>query len=271
MNPPWVSMYSPSWTPIPPPSPYHPSGSSQCTSPEHPVSWIEPGLAIHFTYDNIHVSMPFSQTIPPSPSPTESKRQFYTSVSLLLSRIQGYYRLSKFHIYAFSSVHSVVSDSLWPHELQHAGPPGTSQTPRVHSDSHPSCRWCHPAISSSIVPFSSCHQSSSASESFPMSQFFTWGGQSTEVLASALLLSKNTQGWFPLEWTRLILQSKGVSGVFSKTTVQNHQFFSTQPSSQSNCHIHVWCLNYTKLSELVAKKESNRPMGIMSVSQLAAS
>ena len=101
MNPPWGYMCSPSWTPLPLPSPSHPSGSSQYTSPEHPVSCIEPGLAIHFTYDNIHVSMPFSQIIPPSPSPTESKRLFYTSVSLLLSRIQGYhYHLSKFHIYA---------------------------------------------------------------------------------------------------------------------------------------------------------------------------
>ena len=86
--------------PLPPPSPYHPSGSSQCTSPEHPVSCIEPELAIHFMYDIIHVSMPFSQIIPPSPSPTESKRLFYTSMSLLLSYIQGYrYHLSKFHIY----------------------------------------------------------------------------------------------------------------------------------------------------------------------------
>ena len=101
MNPPWVYKRSPSWTLLPPPSPYHPSGSSQCTSPEHPVSCIKPGLAIHFTYDIIHVSMPFSQIIPPSPSPTESKRLFYTSVSLLLSRIQSYhYYLSKFHIYA---------------------------------------------------------------------------------------------------------------------------------------------------------------------------
>jgi len=100
MNPSQVYMCSPSWTPLPPPSPYHPSGSSQCTSPEHPVSCIEPGLAIRFTYDNVHVSMPFSQIIPPSPSPTESKRLFYTSVSLLLSCIQGYhYHLSKFHIY----------------------------------------------------------------------------------------------------------------------------------------------------------------------------
>ena len=101
MNLPWVYTCSPSWNPLPPPSPYPPSGSSQCTSTEHPVSWIEPGLAIHFTYDNLHVSMPFSHIILPSPSLTESKRLFYTSVSLLLSRIQGYhYHLSKFHIYA---------------------------------------------------------------------------------------------------------------------------------------------------------------------------
>ena len=100
MNPPQVYTCSPSWTLLPPPSLYHPPGLSQCTSPKHPVSCIEPGLAIHFLYD-IHVSMPFSQIIPPSPSPTESKRLFYTSVSLLLSHIQGYhYHLSKFHIYA---------------------------------------------------------------------------------------------------------------------------------------------------------------------------
>ena len=101
MNPPQAYMCSPSWTLLPPPSPYHPSGSSQCTSPKHPVSCIEPGLASRFIHDILHVSMPFSQIIPPSPSPTESKRLFYTSVSLWLSRIQGYcYHLSKFHIYA---------------------------------------------------------------------------------------------------------------------------------------------------------------------------
>ena len=101
MNPPQAYMCSPSWTLLPRPSPYHPSGSSQCTSSKHPVSFIEPGLATHFIYDIIQVLMPFSQIIPPSPSPTESKRLFYTSVSLLLSRIQGYcYHLSEFHIYA---------------------------------------------------------------------------------------------------------------------------------------------------------------------------
>ena len=97
MNPPQVYMSSQPWTPLSPPSPYHLSGSSQCTSPKHPVSCIEPRLAIRFLHDSIHVSMSFSQIIPPSPSPRESKRLFYTSVSLLLSRIEGYhYHLSKF-------------------------------------------------------------------------------------------------------------------------------------------------------------------------------
>ena len=121
--------------------------------------------------------------------------------------------------------HSVVSDSLWSHESQHARPPCPSPTPRVHSNSHPSSRWCHPAISSSVVPFSSCPQSLPASESFPMSQLFAGGGQSTGVSASASFLPKNTQDWSPLEWTGWIsLQSKGLSRVFSNTTVQKHQF-----------------------------------------------
>ena len=138
---------------------------------------------------------------------------------------------------------SVVSDSLRPHELQHTRPPCPSPTPRVHSDSHPSSRWCHPAISSSVVPFSSCPQSLPASGSFQMSQCFTWGGQSTGVSALASFLPKNTQGWSPSEWTGWIsLQSKGLSRIFSNTTVQKHQFFSTQLSSQSNSHIHAWPL-----------------------------
>ena len=100
MNQPWVYMGSPFWIPLPPPSLSYPSESSQYTSPKHPVSCIEPGLAIHFTYDNLHVSMPFSHIIQPSSSPTESKRLFYTSVSLLLSHTQGYpNHLSKFHLY----------------------------------------------------------------------------------------------------------------------------------------------------------------------------
>ena len=136
---------------------------------------------------------------------------------------------------------SVVSDSLQPHELQHARPPCPSPTLRVHPNPRPSSRWCHPATSSSAVHFSSCPQSLPASESFPMSQLFSWGGQSTGVLALASFLPKNTQGWSPLEWTGWIsLQSKGVSRVFSNTTVQKHQFFGAQLSSQSNSHIHTW-------------------------------
>ena len=138
---------------------------------------------------------------------------------------------------------SVVSDSSRPHESQHARPPGPSPTPRVHSDSRPSSRWYHPAISSSAIPFSSCPQSLPASKSFPMSQLFAWGGQSTAVSALASVLPKNTQDWSPLEWTGWIsLESKGLSRVFSNTTVQKHQFFGAQLSSQSNFHIHTWPL-----------------------------
>ena len=118
---------------------------------------------------------------------------------------------------------SVVSDSLRSHESQHSRPPYPSPTPRVHSDSRPLSQWCHPAISSSVIPFSSCPQSLSASESFPMSQLFTWGGQSTGVSASASFLPKKSQGWSPSEWTGWIsLQSKGLSRVFSNTTVHQH-------------------------------------------------
>ena len=139
--------------------------------------------------------------------------------------------------------HSVVSDSLRPHESQHARPPCPSRTPGVYSNPCPSSRWCHPAISSSVVPFSSCPQSLQASGSFPTSQLFTSGGQSIGASASASVLPMNTQDWSPLGWTGWIsLQSKGLSRVFSKSTVQKHQFFSTQVSSQSNSHIHTWPL-----------------------------
>ena len=139
---------------------------------------------------------------------------------------------------------SVMSDSSRPHESQHARPPCPSPTPRVHSDSCPSSQWCHPAISSLVIPFSSCPQSLPASESFPMSQLFAWGGQSTGVSVSTLLPPKKSQGWSPSEWTGWIsLQSKGLLRVFSNTTVQKHQFFSAQLSSQSNSHIHGYKLN----------------------------
>ena len=138
---------------------------------------------------------------------------------------------------------SVVSDSLWPHGPQHARPPCPSPTPRVHSNPCPLSQWCHPAISSSVIPFSSRPQSLPASESFPMSQLFTWGGQSIAVSALASVLPVNIQDWFALGWTGWIsLQSRGLSRVFSNTTVQKHQFSGSQLSSQSNSHIHTWPL-----------------------------
>ena len=133
-----------------------------------------------------------------------------------------------------SSVHfsrSATSDSLGPHGLQHARPPCRSRTPGVHSNSCPLSRWCHPAISSSVIPFSSCLQSFPASGSFQMSQPFASGSQSIGVSASASVLTKNIQDWFPLGWTGWIsLQSKELSRVFSNTTVQKHQFFGAKPS-----------------------------------------
>ena len=149
-----------------------------------------------------------------------------------------------FKLWGFSSVQfsrSVVSDSLQPHESQHSRPPCPSQTPGVYPNPCSLSWWCHPTISSSVIPFSSCPQSLPASESFPMSQLFAWGGQSTGVSASASFPPKKSQGWSPSEWTGWIsLQSKGLSRVFSNTTAQKHQFFGTQPSSQSNSHIHTW-------------------------------
>ena len=138
---------------------------------------------------------------------------------------------------------SVVSSSLQPHESQHARLPCLLPTTGVHSNSVPLSRWCHPAITSSVVPFSSCPQSLPASESFPRSQLFAWGGQSNGVSALVSFLPKNTQGWSPSECIGWIsLQSKGLTRVFSNTTVLKRQFFGTQLSSQSNSHIHTWLL-----------------------------
>ena len=149
-------------------------------------------------------------------------------------------------IYLFGSVQfscSVMYDSLWPRELQHARPPCPSPTPGINPNSCPSSRWCHPAISSSFVPFSSCLQSFPASGSFLMSQFFTSGGQSIGISASVSVLPMNTQDWSPLGLTGWIsLLSKGLSRVFSNTTVQKHQFFRAQLSLCSNSHIHTWPL-----------------------------
>ena len=132
-------------------------------------------------------------------------------------------------VYQFS--HSVLSNSLWPHELQHARPPRPSPTPRAYPYSYPLSQWCHPTISSSVVPFSSCPQSFPASGSFQMSQPFASGGQSMGVSASTSVLSKNIQDWYPLELTSWrSLQSKGLSRVFSNTTAQKHRFFGAQLS-----------------------------------------
>ena len=150
--------------------------------------------------------------------------------------------LSNYANFQFSSV-AQSCPTLWdPMNLREAWH-APSPTPRVHSNSRPSSRWCCPAISFSVVPFFSCPQSLPASGSFPMSQCFAWGGQSIAISTLASFLPKNTQDWSPLEWTGWIsLQSKGLSRVFSITTVQKHQFFGAQLSSQSNFHIHTWLL-----------------------------
>ena len=139
--------------------------------------------------------------------------------------------------------HSAMSDSLWSHGPKWARLLCPSPTPRAYSISYLLSWWCHPAISSSVIPFSSHLQSFPASGIFPMSQFFASGGQSIGVSASASVLPMNTQDWFPLGWTGWIsLQSKGLSRVFSNTTVQKHQFFSSQLSLYSTSHIHTWLL-----------------------------
>ena len=149
--------------------------------------------------------------------------------------------VSKFQSAQFSC--SVVSNSLRLHGLQHTKPLCPSPVPGVYSDSCPLSQWCHPTISSSVVPFSSCLQSCPASGSFQMSQLFASGGQSIGVSASTSVLPVNTQDWSPLGWTGWIpLQSKGLSRVFSNTTVQKHQFFGAQLSLQSSSHIHTWPL-----------------------------
>ena len=146
---------------------------------------------------------------------------------------------SSSHISLVQFSRSVMSDSLHPHEPQHSRSPCPSPSPGAYPNSGPLSQWCHPPISSSVIPFS-CPRSCLASGSFPMSQLFAWGGQSTGVSASASVLPMNTQAWSPLGWTGWIsLQSKGLSSVFSNTTVQKHQFFCAQLSLSSNSHIHT--------------------------------
>ena len=137
----------------------------------------------------------------------------------------------------------LVSNSLRLHGLQHTGLPCLSPIPGVYSNSCPLSWWCHPTISSSVVSFSSCLQSFPESESFPVSQFFTSGGQIIGVSASASAFPMNIQDWFPLGWTGWIsLQSKGLSRIFSNTTIEKHQYFGAQLSLQSNSHIHTWLM-----------------------------
>ena len=143
--------------------------------------------------------------------------------------------------------HSVVSDYLRPNGPQHTRLPYPSPSPGVCSNSCPSSQWCHPTISSSIVPFSSCLQSFPASRYFLMSWLFTSGGHSIGASTSASVFPMNIQDCFPLGWTGLILQSKGLSRVFTNTTVQKHQFFSAQYSLWSNSHIHTWLLEKPQL------------------------
>ena len=180
------------------------------------------------------------------PSPTDSREQ------ILQSLPQGHQSkplgtpspLSKAHRKLKRSVQfsrSVMSNSLRPYGPQHARPPCPSPAPWAYSNSCPLSRWCHPTISSSVVPFSFCLQSFPASGSFPMSQFFASDGQRIGVSASASILPMNIQDWFPLGWTGWIsFQSKGLSRVFPNTTVQKHQFFSSQLSLQSNSHNHTY-------------------------------
>ena len=159
---------------------------------------------------------------------------------MLLKSIQFEKKLRSFQFSSVQFTHSVVSNSLQPHGLQHARLPCPSSTPGACSNSGPLSQWCHPTISSSVVPFSSCPHSFPASGSFQMSQFFPSDGQSIRVSASASVLPMSIQDWFPLRWTGWIsLQSSGLSRVFSNTTVQKHQFFCAQLSLQSNSHIHI--------------------------------
>ena len=158
------------------------------------------------------------------------------------------FKTVKFHnllkgLYHFSSVQLLSHVSLQPHGLQHTRPPCPSPTPRVYSNSCPLSQWCHPPISSSVIPFSSHLQSFPASGSFPMSQFFASSAQSIEVSASASVLPMNIQDWFPLGWTGWIsLLSKGFTRVFSNTTVQKHQFLSTQLYLWFNSDNHTWLM-----------------------------
>ena len=179
-----------------------------------PCVYSRLSLVIYFIHSSVYMSTPISQLIPP-PRPPPCRLSLGVPTFVLCVQFSR----------------SVVSNSLQSCEPQHARPPCPSPTPGVHPNPCPLSQWCHPTISSSVIPFSSCPQSFPASGSFPMSQLFTWGGQSIGVSASALVLPMNTQDWSPSRWTGWIsLQSKGLSRVFSNTTVKKCQFFSAQLS-----------------------------------------
>ena len=242
-------------------------------------------LAIPFTHGihimvyishSVYISVLIPQFIPPLPTPGPHVHSLHLQLFLLCKRVHLYH-FSRFYTHAllydicllfltcftlydrlsvqFCSVAQSCPTLCDPMNrstpgfpVQHARLPCPSPAPEVYLNSCPLSRWCHPAISSSVIPFSSCPQSLPASRSFPMSQLFPWGGQITGVSASASVLPVNTQDWSPLGWTGWIsLQSKGLSRAFSNTTVQKHQFFSTQLSSQSNSHIHTWPLEKPQL------------------------
>ena len=226
MHPPWVYTGSPSWTPRPRPFPYYPSGSSQCTSPKLPVSCIEPGLAIRFLYDIIHVLI------------WNFKEIFSLPIIKVKTALVVVHTFTKL---LFS--HSVTSDSLWPHGLQHTSFPVLHHLLEL-AQTH--VHWAGDAIQPScplLSPFSSCLQSFPASGAFLRSWLFTLGGQNIGTSASASVLPMNIQGWFPLGLTGLIsLLYKRLSRVFPNTTVQKHQFFGVQPSLWSDSHIHTWLL-----------------------------
>ena len=170
----------------------------------------------------------------------ETHKLVWSSKWTMTSAFLYFYKL---YMLSVQFSHSVMSDSLRLHEPQHARPPYPSPTARVYTNPCPLSQWCHPTISSSVIPFSSCPQSFPASRSFQMSQLFASGGQSIGVSASASVLPMNTQDRYPLGWTGWIsLQSKGLSRVFSNTTVQKHQFSHAHLSLESNSCIHTWLL-----------------------------
>ena len=217
-----------------------------CSMPGCPVLHQISELAqtqVHQVSDAIQPSHPLSSPFPQAVN--HSSFRVFSSEWVLSIRWPKYWSFS-FIISPPVNIQDwfpFISDFSQPHGLQHTRPPYPSPTPGVYSNSSPLSRWCHPTISSSVIPFFSHLQSFPASESFQTSQLFPSGGQSIKVSASTSVLPMNTQDWSPLGWTVWIsLQSKGLSRVFSKTTVQKHQFISTQLSSQSNSHSHTWPL-----------------------------